>query len=64
MLIEAFGWEWAFHVPALVSLAWCAWWWLCAFDAPSQHPRISQRELRYLEKHVVISKQKVRVFGN
>ncbi|XP_059476719.1 sialin-like [Neocloeon triangulifer] len=59
ILIEAFGWEWAFHVPALICLLWCVWWWYCAFDSPSQHPRISKEELDYLEKNVIISKKKL-----
>ncbi|XP_065339063.1 sialin-like [Cloeon dipterum] len=61
ILIEAFGWEWAFHVPAFICLLWCVAWWYCVFDSPAQHPRISRQELNYLEQHVVISKRKLRV---
>lgn len=59
ILIDAFGWEMAFHTPALICLLWCVWWWYCAFDSPAQHPRISKEELEYLNKNVIISKKKV-----
>lgn len=59
ILIDAFGWEMAFYVPALICLLWCVWWWYCAFDNPAQHPRISREELQYLKQNVVISKKKV-----
>ncbi|XP_065341145.1 sialin-like [Cloeon dipterum] len=61
ILIDTYGWESAFYVPAFICIAWCVWWWLCAFDSPKQHPRISQEELEYLQKNVVTSKEKLKL---
>lgn len=64
ILIDAFGWESAFYVPAFICLLWCVWWWFCAFDSPEQHPRIAPLELEYLRKNVVVVKEKVNWFSN
>ncbi|XP_059475931.1 sialin-like [Neocloeon triangulifer] len=61
ILIDAFGWESAFYVPALICISWCVWWWFCAFDSPAQHPRISPKELAFLQKNVTTSKEKLKL---
>lgn len=47
-LIERFGWESAFYVPAAMTLAWCFLWWYLVADTPSEHPRISDSERKYI----------------
>ncbi|XP_042874629.1 sialin-like isoform X2 [Penaeus japonicus] len=49
VIIAALGWAAAFYVTGALSLAWCALWFFFMYDTPRQHPRISERELRYIE---------------
>ncbi|XP_053610391.1 sialin-like isoform X2 [Plodia interpunctella] len=47
-LIEKFGWASAFYVPAAMSLIWCFFWWYLVADTPVEHPRISEKEKKYI----------------
>ncbi|XP_062531601.1 sialin isoform X2 [Bombyx mori] len=47
-LIEKFGWESAFYVPAALTFVWCFFWWYLVADTPSEHPRISVKEKNYI----------------
>ncbi|XP_041982129.1 putative inorganic phosphate cotransporter [Aricia agestis] len=47
-LIENFGWSWAFYVPGVIGVVWCAFWWFLVYDSPVLHPRISEAERRYI----------------
>lgn len=51
-LIAGFGWRVVFYVTGSLGLLWCVFWYMFAFDDPAQHPRISPRELQYIQKHV------------
>lgn len=44
VLIERFGWQWAFFGPAMLAGVFTAVWWFVVYDSPVQHPWISQRE--------------------
>lgn len=49
VLIENFGWKWAFYVPALLSGLFTVLWYFLVFDTPAEHPRILQAEKIYIE---------------
>ncbi|XP_063597895.1 putative inorganic phosphate cotransporter [Penaeus indicus] len=49
VIIAAHGWAVAFYVTGVLSLVWCAFWFAFMHDSPRQHPRISGKELRYIE---------------
>ena len=33
----------------IVSIVWCLLWLVLVYDTPSSHPRISQKELKYIQ---------------
>ncbi|KAF4524139.1 hypothetical protein B566_EDAN012142 [Ephemera danica] len=49
---SALGWDAIFYVTGAIALAWSLAWFLLVSDTPQSHPRISERELQYLSKHV------------
>ncbi|XP_017789398.1 PREDICTED: putative inorganic phosphate cotransporter isoform X2 [Habropoda laboriosa] len=51
-LIASLGWESVFYVTGTIGLAWSAAWFLLIFDSPSQHPRISKEERRFIENAI------------
>ena len=48
-IIQASGWEMAFHICGIITAVWFVCWWLLVFDFPDQHPRISNNELSQLQ---------------
>ncbi|XP_061718514.1 putative inorganic phosphate cotransporter isoform X1 [Cydia pomonella] len=48
-LVEKFGWASAFYVPGVLTLIWCAVWWYIVADSPAEHPRISDKERKYIQ---------------
>jgi len=55
-LMENYGWRWSFVVSALIGLVAGAVWFLIARDRPSQHPRVSPEELKFIEAGLPQSK--------
>ncbi|XP_068617628.1 uncharacterized transporter slc-17.2-like [Battus philenor] len=47
-LIENFGWDYAFYIPGVITMVWCAFWWFLVYDSPMKHPRISDSEKKYI----------------
>ncbi|XP_063365579.1 uncharacterized transporter slc-17.2-like [Cydia amplana] len=47
-LIENFGWDYAFYIPGAIAFVWCVTWWALVYDSPVQHPRISDKEKKYI----------------
>ncbi|XP_028162756.1 sialin-like isoform X2 [Ostrinia furnacalis] len=47
-LMEKFGWASAFYVPGALTLLWCVFWWYLVADTPSDHPRITDAERKYI----------------
>jgi MFS transporter, ACS family, hexuronate transporter len=43
-----FGWQAAFIATGLAGLVWVAFWWPI-YRSPKEHPRLSPRELAYIE---------------
>lgn len=48
---EAFdgGWPSMFYIGGGVCLLFCLVWAYTVYDSPAEHPRISDRERRYIE---------------
>ena len=61
ILIENFGWEWAFYFAGGLTCLWFVFWWLLVFDNPESHPRISSEEknriLSAIKKNVDLEKK-------
>jgi len=51
-LIASLGWESVFYVTGAIGIIWSIAWFLLVFDSPSQHPRISAEERRYIEDSI------------
>lgn len=63
-LMERFGWESAFYIPAVGTLIWCGFWWYLVHDSPSEHPRITEAERNYITDALggKVNKSKVRQY--
>lgn len=53
IIIETLGWPSVFYVTGAVALLFTGVWFLLAYDSPTKHPRISQKERDYIENQVV-----------
>ena len=53
-MIDEMGWRRSFVVLMLVGFAWAAFWYFWFRDDPSEHPRISQKEL----DHIISTRQR------
>jgi sugar phosphate permease len=51
-IIAHFGWRLVFYTTGTIGVLWCIMWYFLAFNTPSQHPRISQQELEYIELNI------------
>ncbi|CAH0725775.1 unnamed protein product, partial [Brenthis ino] len=47
-LLERYGWASAFYVPAALTFIWCGFWWYLVADTPTDHPRITVTEKKYI----------------
>lgn len=48
-IIATHGWAAAFYVTGALSLVWCVLWFTFMYDSPREHPRITSKELKYIE---------------
>lgn len=48
-IIEHWGWHWAFYIPAMISFAVTALWWVMVADTPAKHPRITKEEKEFIQ---------------
>ncbi|XP_055370914.1 sialin [Condylostylus longicornis] len=46
------GWPLAFYIFGILGIIWFIFWMLLVFDTPSAHPRISYKELNYIERSI------------
>ncbi|XP_068081579.1 sialin-like isoform X1 [Anabrus simplex] len=49
LIIYYLGWEAVFYVTGAIGIIWFTAWWLLVFDTPNDHPRISEKELKYIQ---------------
>lgn len=61
ILMESFGWAYAFYVPAAITALVTIIWFAVVHDSPAEHPRITSEEKEYIEKALGdnVSKKKV-----
>ncbi|CAL4088151.1 unnamed protein product, partial [Meganyctiphanes norvegica] len=50
VLINFWGWQSTFYVPAVLTLIWCCVWFLVVSDAPRNYRWMSEPELDYITK--------------
>lgn len=50
LIIEKFGWRFAFYVPAVFALVMSMFWLYLVSDSPANHPRITKGEKDLIEK--------------
>ncbi|KAL7027872.1 hypothetical protein ACKWTF_005627 [Chironomus riparius] len=51
-IIYNFGWRPVFYTTGSIGVLWCIMWYFLAFNTPAEHPRISPKELEYIELNV------------
>jgi ACS family glucarate transporter-like MFS transporter len=51
-LIELTSWRMTFAILGIIGIAWGVIWYFWFRDSPSEHPGISEKELRYIEENV------------
>ncbi|XP_061401810.1 sialin-like, partial [Musca vetustissima] len=56
-VIHWFSWIWVFHITGIVGTLWWFAWLYLVYDTPAQHPRISPKELAYIERSLGSSVQ-------
>jgi ACS family sodium-dependent inorganic phosphate cotransporter len=49
MIVEAYGWQWAFYSFAILGFIWAVIWIRITTSKPDQHPRISAQELAHIQ---------------
>lgn len=61
LLMESFGWVYAFYVPAAITMVAMLVWVYLVADSPSEHPRITEVERDYIAKSLgdTVSNKKV-----
>ncbi|KAJ9584073.1 hypothetical protein L9F63_021590, partial [Diploptera punctata] len=50
LIINWFDWQMVFYVTTVIGIIWFTFWWLCVFDSPDEHPRISPEEFSHIKK--------------
>ena len=45
VIVQKWGWEWAFYLYGAFGLVWLALWWPLVTAYPEQHPKVSATEL-------------------
>lgn len=48
VIIESFGWLWAFLICGILVICWTILWFFLVTDSPGTHPRISTEEKKYI----------------
>jgi len=59
-IISALGWRFIFYIMGLLPIVWTILWMYFVYDSPQTHPRISRKELEYLEVGLNLSETKTK----
>lgn len=51
-IIEKFGWPYVFYTTGTLGMIWCVLWYFLAYNTPQEHPRITDKELSYIENNI------------
>ncbi|CAF4039562.1 unnamed protein product [Adineta steineri] len=54
------GWPSAFYVFGVISCLWFVGWCFFGFNSPDQHPRISKKELLYIQKNTAATRKRIK----
>ncbi|CAF0742789.1 unnamed protein product [Adineta steineri] len=54
------GWPSAFYVFGVISCLWFVGWCFFGFNSPDQHPRISKKELLYIQKNTATTRKRIK----
>ncbi|XP_005176881.1 vesicular glutamate transporter 1-like [Musca domestica] len=57
------SWVWVYHFCGIFGTVWWLGWLYFVYDSPAQHPRISDSELRYIEKSLGSAVQNASAVG-
>lgn len=52
-MVQEFSWPMVFYVNAAIGVVWMTVWLLMATNHPTEHPRISQAELKMIQEYVI-----------
>lgn len=62
VIIENFGWDYGFYIPAVMTFVIVVMWYILVADSPAEHPRISKAEREYIQESLGDSVSKEKVF--
>ncbi|KAM7355555.1 sialin-like [Cochliomyia hominivorax] len=48
-IMHYISWQWVYHICGFAGTIWWLGWLFLVYDSPAQHPRISVKELTYIE---------------
>ncbi|KAH8338974.1 hypothetical protein KR059_007657, partial [Drosophila kikkawai] len=51
-ILSEFGWPYIFYTTGTLGIGWCLLWYFLAYNTPREHPRITKKELNYIELNV------------
>jgi len=51
-LITWLGWPSVFYLTGLATVIWFALWSYLVYSSPDEHPRISQEEMKYIQRSI------------
>ncbi|XP_061389143.1 sialin-like [Musca vetustissima] len=57
------SWVWVYHFCGILGTVWWFGWLFFVYDSPAQHPRISESEVRYIEKSLGASVHSAKAVG-
>ncbi|XP_061393380.1 sialin-like [Musca vetustissima] len=57
------SWIWVYHFCGILGTVWWFGWLFFVYDSPAQHPRISESEVRYIEKSLGASVHSAKAVG-
>ncbi|XP_043462317.1 sialin isoform X2 [Leptopilina heterotoma] len=61
LVITWFNWHAAFYVTSILGIIWFVFWHFLVFDSPSEHPRISSSEKRFIIESLPLSSREENV---
>lgn len=66
IIIEWYGWQYAFYATGTLGVLWWVAWVTRVYESPQEHPWISKEERDYIEESLqnTFDKKKVRCFVN
>ena len=57
-IADTLGWDAMFYIEASIALCFVVLWMVLVYESPQKHPRISDKELEYIEATAVKTTRK------